>query len=135
MKLYKPRAYTVSRILQYVLSLFSSKFIFTNMWDVQRTCKRVESEEPIAKTILTNMRVTTCLSSYSAKIGFKYVKHRQLSAQYITTHHQYCKDAALWVHTVTDFKDMNLYLNRKFRYKRQLARPRCHSFVNQQCTR
>ena len=26
-------------------------------------------------------------------------------------------------------------LNRKFRYKRQLARPRCHSFVNQQRTR
>ena len=41
---------------------------------------------------------------------------------------------------VSSVKNLNLQLNltslnRKFRYKRQLARPRCHSFVNQQRTR
>ena len=32
-------------------------------------------------------------------------------------------------------RDFGTLLNGKFRYKRQLARPRCHSFVNQQRTR
>ena len=52
----------------------------------------------------------------------------------------YCQPPLLFVDLLPHQKCVNdvikyFILNRKFQYKRQLARPRCHSFVNQQRTR